>query len=163
MAQVTFSKYITEDFWARVDRAASGECWLWTGRLTPGGYGIWSGAGTHLAHRFSLAMKTGYYPPSDLPVLHSCDHRACVNPGHLTLGTHDENMRQMVLRGRHGHGLLTADAVVRVLHNYYMDGEPIDILALAHEVSPSVIRRIVRGESYRPIYEEFVIALERDS
>jgi hypothetical protein len=37
--------------------------------------------------------------PGDMWVLHKCNVAACVNPDHLYLGTHQDNMRDMALSG----------------------------------------------------------------
>lgn len=89
------------DFWAQVDR--TGECWFWTGNKLQGsgGYGRLRFQGRQIkAHRLSLELELGYQIPSDRMVLHSCDQPACVNPAHLRLGGHLDNMRDRQERGR---------------------------------------------------------------
>lgn len=51
------------------------------------------------AHRLSFLLNKGEIP-DDKMVLHTCDNPRCINPEHLVLGDHIENMRQMRERGR---------------------------------------------------------------
>lgn len=77
---------IEQRFWAKVNKTGPGECWLWTGAKTNGGYGFLSrggrGAGNVLAHRWSYETHVGPIP-YDLQIDHRCRTRACVNPAHL--------------------------------------------------------------------------------
>lgn len=70
-------------------------CWLFVGGLTDG-YGMFQ---QQRAHRFSYIFHKGKIPKG-LYVCHSCDVRNCVNPDHLWLGTHRDNMRDAWAKGR---------------------------------------------------------------
>ncbi len=84
-------------FMDRVEKVTESGCWLWTGNLLKG-YGRMPGSQLR-AHRVSYEMHKGHIPP-DICVLHRCDVPCCVNPGHLFLGTHTDNNRDKVLKGR---------------------------------------------------------------
>jgi hypothetical protein len=78
----------------------SGDCWLWDGHLKKTGYGQMCAFGKHVAaHRIAYYLFKGPFP-AEMHVLHSCDVRRCVNPDHLRLGTHADNMRDMAAKGR---------------------------------------------------------------
>ena len=77
-------------------------CWIWLGSTKRNGYGaVWRQGKEILAHRESYRLFRGEIP-AGLNVLHSCDERSCVNPDHLRIGTHKENMRDAVIRYRLG-------------------------------------------------------------
>lgn len=88
-------------FWAKVDKkVGQNGCWLWTGYLNQDGYGrIWIETRMVMAHRVAYAI-TNSDVPENLSVCHSCDNPGCVNPEHLWLGSHLENMTDMYQKKR---------------------------------------------------------------
>lgn len=102
MAATTLSPL--ERFFNKVQKSEDPDgCWLWTAAKDRRGYGRFFPSGERWkAHRFSYAQLVGQIP-AGLQVLHNCpggDNPSCVNPAHLWLGTHDENMADMSRKGR---------------------------------------------------------------
>lgn len=87
-----------ERFWKYVKKTNT--CWNWTGGFLQSGYGIFTINNKIVrAHRFSYELHKNKIPVN-LNVCHSCDNPKCVNPSHLWLGTHKENMDDMMRKGR---------------------------------------------------------------
>ena len=90
---------VEERFWKFVDKST--DCWIWRG-ASEGRYGLIGIGGSgnmDYAHRVSWKLNFGNIP-SGLFVLHKCDNSLCVNPSHLFLGTHQDNMDDMKRKGR---------------------------------------------------------------
>lgn len=90
-----------ELFWQKVNRNGPGGCWLWTGSIKPrNGYGNMTVKAVNWnTHRFAYAQVKGAIPKG-MEVMHTCDVPHCVNPEHLRLGTHAENMADCKAKGR---------------------------------------------------------------
>lgn len=81
-----------------------GNCWKWLGKPTSDGYGQIKVAGhMYRAHRYSWLIHFGKIATGKW-VLHKCDNPLCVNPDHLIVGTHRENVNHMVIRKRNSKG-----------------------------------------------------------
>ena len=85
-------------------RLCDSGCWEWTGPFFSTGYPqFWMDGTNRKGNRVSWLLFRGAIPES-LMVLHSCDNKKCVNPEHLHLGDHAQNMRESSERGRHKRG-----------------------------------------------------------
>lgn len=132
-------------------------CWEWTGFVDRLGYGITKFEGSdHKAHRVSWATKFGQMPPDGVHVLHRCDNRKCVRPSHLFLGTHQDNMNDMVAKKRHAHGethysCKLTEATVLEIRRRGGEGEAAPDMAREFNVTPRTVYQILRRETWRHV------------
>lgn len=133
------------------------DCWLFRGSHTNLGYGVIHAAGEKRAHRLAWVLFNGPIPEG-MHVLHKCDVRCCVNPDHLFLGTHTDNMRDMAQKGRGKFpGLsgetnpiskLTEKAVEAIRQEYASGNTTQYALAAKYDVAVMTINRAVNNKSW---------------
>jgi hypothetical protein len=83
------------------------QCREWTGERNRGGYGVVDlidddgQVYTCIVSRVSFGFYKGKIPDDKPFVCHGCDNPPWFNPDHLWAGTHQDNMIDMVKKGRH--------------------------------------------------------------
>lgn len=87
-------------FWEKVSFGFG--CWEWRGTRTSSGYGqFWVDGHREVAHRVAWRLVHGTPPTDpDLVLMHDCDNRICVRPGHLRWGSQSENVVDAIKKGR---------------------------------------------------------------
>jgi hypothetical protein len=132
------------------------ECWNWQGFKDGKGYGRSSLSqkrfGRQGAHQHSYLTYNGDIP-AGMQVMHMCDNPSCCNPHHLKLGTHAENMADMVAKGRRaGVKVKLTDAQVKeVRQKYKPTVVTIEMLAKEYGVHVNTISYILRGLSRKNV------------
>jgi hypothetical protein len=112
-------------FFSKVNKMPSG-CWEWTGCRAPYGYGdFYVNGKTIRAHRYSYQVFVGPLKKG-MFICHKCDNPPCVNPDHLFQGTHTENVRDSLKKGRHRSGKHYPQEMKKVCKNgHKLEGDNI--------------------------------------
>jgi len=155
---------LQDRFWSKVNKLGpihpvlKTRCWLWKAHTTAGGYGHFKMEGKYQhAHRVAFFLKHGRWP---IPHgLHKCDVRACCNPSHIFEGTHLDNMRDKIAKGRAHTGdhsgelnssaKLTKAVVLKIRARYATKKVTQVQLASQFKVDQSQISHIVNGQHWR--------------
>ena len=134
-------------------------CHEWTGARYMSGYGrVKIGGVDYRAHRFVWACANGPIPVGMI-ICHSCDNPPCIKLEHLSLGTHDDNMADMVTKGRASrnktrvytrgvqhHNAKLSDTQIAEMIARYEEGDTSQTrLAAEYGVSQSLVSQAVRG------------------
>ena len=149
-------------FLRKIVKRSSG-CWEWSGGCNSDGYGCcavrYPEGGkiiTQLSHRVAWCIFIGQIPEG-MCVCHSCDNTRCVNPDHLFLGTHKDNMKDRNSKGRaaggDGKGELNSNCklnTVKVIsiRTKHSTGDSMSKLARKYGVSVSTVSNIIHKKSW---------------
>jgi hypothetical protein len=158
-------------FWEKVEVRGPDECWEWRASRLPTGYGLFwvhglgppptikdRGWGRMMgAHRACWLLHHGEIPEG-MEICHRCDNRACVNPAHLFLGTHAENVADCVQKGRlydrrgaaNPRAKLSPASVAEIRSRHAAGETNKSALGREYGVSDTAIHAVVNGRHWRP-------------
>jgi len=130
-------------------------CWVWTGTRNTHGYGFLGIQGDYVAaHRVSAHLFLGMPLTPENLACHHCDNPPCVNPDHLFIGTHRDNMADRDAKGRTRRGedvpahKLTSSHVEEIRYAK-ANGVSVAELADRYSVSVGTISACCKGISWR--------------
>lgn len=159
-------------FWSKVDRSTASGCWYWKAGIGTDGYGkFWIAGRSVHAHTIAYQLTYGD-PPAGYAICHHCDTRPCCRPDHLFAGTNQQNMQDMIQKGRGGQGdrhwsrvkperiprgsahhqAKLTEAIVRTIRferaNYHT---PFTVFSRRYGVTPPVIRNAAVGRTWKHV------------
>lgn len=149
---------VADRFEAFVSPEPNSGCWLWTGAVDSLGYGMfWMDGRSHRAHRVGFVLAGNTIQGKTI-VMHRCDNPGCVNPQHLTAGTHKDNTVDAYRKGRrsnhsgsrHGNAKFTEQDVLN-MRDQYAKGASLSDLARDFSTSTQAVFIIVKRKGWTHI------------
>lgn len=163
--EINLSEKDLARFWAKVNKNGPTQphmetpCWLWTASKDGKGYGAFKAGGKQfIAHRMSWMILHGLITPGFCGC-HRCDTPTCVNPAHIFLGTHADNVRDRDYKKRanpvrgtsHGRAILTEAKVIDIRARYAAGGISQRELSALFGVSREAISVIIRRVKWKHV------------
>ena len=143
------NKVPNKTFWEQVEKTDG--CWFWTGAKDSCGYGTYSiNRFVHKSHRYAYEFITKEKIGSRI-AMHTCDVPSCVNPDHIRLGTHQDNMKDKVKKNRQAKGekigvsKLTNNDVLIARNRYKNEKITYQDLADQFGVCKDTMQKAIRG------------------
>ena len=141
---------VIQRFLTKVHEDKNTGCWLWQASKSHQGYGFYQKTSSH---RWIYQYVNQVKLTSEQFVCHTCDNPSCVNPMHLWIGTHKQNIQDMVGKKRSRFGKknnrakLTEQQVKRIIKSHL----PVKELAIKFNVSIFTIYNILAKRNWKHV------------
>lgn len=113
---------------------------------------------TKTLHRYVFELLKGHIPKG-MDIMHSCDNRRCFNPEHLSIGTRQDNMIDMVSKKRSNNAKGEAHRSSKLLEyevwEILADPRPVKVIALHYGVVGRSIYSIKKGETWNHVWRGY--------
>lgn len=137
-------------------------CWLWP-FVNDSGYGQlhFDHHGRKFSfriHRIAAWLYLGYDGATNLEVCHSCNVKACFNPSHLYLASHQQNIRDARRDGLFPKKFRSMKrlsiAEVRLIRARAKSGDTHAALAREFNVTPGCVAQLVARQTWKHVTDE---------
>lgn len=140
-----------ERFWRFVPDPRPVACWEWAGERDKKGYGVLMidpapPQRYRQAPRASWEIHNEPIPPGKV-ICHRCDNPPCVNPAHLFIGTQQDNIADMIAKGRQRTPVRYSREVIDQIHALRAEGLLQREISERLGVSTTQIGNVLNGQS----------------
>ena len=128
------------------------DCLVWTRCLNTDGYprAVVDGCNNTKVHRVVYELYNNVDATGKV-IRHTCDNPQCINPKHLLIGTHKDNMQDRELRGRHGKAKITHKEVLAIRELAKLNKFTQVELGSMFNLNPRTISSLVLGRHWRHV------------
>ena len=157
LSKIKLKQSEIERFNSKFLKLGEDQCWPWQAGRFDNGYGQFFLRRQSIgAHRIAYIIAYGDYDDV-LFVCHNCNHKFCVNPKHLYLGTHEQNMQDAVQDGlsnkgeKNGQCLLTEQEVINIRELYSTSMYSQREVARIFKISQALVNNILLNKNWSHI------------
>lgn len=123
------------------------KCWIWPHSISVDGHGhLRVGNKSTSAHRHMFQLYHNVRLASDLVVRHRCNTPSCINPAHLCLGTHEDNVIDREKSGR-TFCIVSPSLRIKIQEEYDSGQYTQRRLANKYNITQSQISRIINNKT----------------
>lgn len=125
-------------------------CFEWKGKPNSDGYGqITIDRQTFKLHRLFCRCFNGPPKHYQTECRHACGNPRCINPAHLEWGTHEDNMHDMMLHGRHyNRALDNAKLSISDARMIFVDARPYTEIAKSYNIAINHVSAIKKRRKW---------------
>lgn len=151
-SNASWDERLTEDKWTVTPGPLETDCWIWGRTLNSDGYAtIKYHQKAYKVYRVMWERLHGRRIPEGKSALHRCDTPSCINPHHIFIGTQEDNIRDMVSKGRQRAPRGLTDDQVRQVRAMVRGGMRQSEVMRVMGLDSSIVSRIVNRKIYRNV------------
>lgn len=158
---------LAERFWRKAKIGTKDECWPWlastSGSKSAYGQTLVNGR-NRKAHAVAYELFHKTKIPKGMLACHTCDNHLCVNPHHIFIGTHKDNMQDMIRKGRgfvpapmigsrNPRAIINEETALKV-KQFRIEGKARSQIAELTGLTISNVGAIVEGRSWRHVGDQ---------